>query len=181
MRVRRLRKETAHLEVTAFINLIVVLVPFLLSTAVFTKLAVMDLSLPAPAAGVMQLQVDKLQLEVVIRPDALDVGDRVGGLILHIPNTADGAYDFKALNAEMLVIKQRFPDEKAASVLAQANTPYETLVQAMDAMRATPTPDPAHPGRTVSTELFPALAIGDAPVKSAGAAAPAPATAQKGK
>ena len=45
--VRRLRKDAAHLEVTAFINLIVVLVPFLLSTAVFTRLAVMDLSLPA--------------------------------------------------------------------------------------------------------------------------------------
>ena len=47
MRVRRLRKEAAALEVTAFINLIVVLVPFLLSTAVFTRLAVMDLTLPA--------------------------------------------------------------------------------------------------------------------------------------
>ena len=46
MRVRRLRKEAAHLEITAFINLIVVLVPFLLSTAVFTRLAVMDMQLP---------------------------------------------------------------------------------------------------------------------------------------
>ena len=33
MRPRRLRKEVPHLEITAFINLIVVLVPFLLSTA----------------------------------------------------------------------------------------------------------------------------------------------------
>ena len=47
MRVRRLRKTPAHLEITAFINLIVVLVPFLLSIAVFTRLAVIDLSLPA--------------------------------------------------------------------------------------------------------------------------------------
>ena len=31
MRVRRLRKHAASLEVTAFINVIVVLVPFLLS------------------------------------------------------------------------------------------------------------------------------------------------------
>ena len=46
MRTRRLRKEVPHLEITAFINLIVVLVPFLLSTAVFTRLAVMDLQLP---------------------------------------------------------------------------------------------------------------------------------------
>ena len=47
MPVRRLKKTPAHLEITAFINLIVVLVPFLLSMAVFTHLAVIDLSLPA--------------------------------------------------------------------------------------------------------------------------------------
>ena len=66
MRVRRLRKEPAALEVTAFINLIVVLVPFLLSTAVFTRLSVLDLSLPAQSAGVAQLKVNDLQLEVVL-------------------------------------------------------------------------------------------------------------------
>ena len=47
MPVRRLHKHAVHLEVTAFINVIVVLVPFLLSTAVFSHLAVLELSLPA--------------------------------------------------------------------------------------------------------------------------------------
>ena len=58
MRSRRIRKHTAELDVTAFINLIVVLVPFLLSTAVFTRLSVIELSLPAQTAGVEQLKVD---------------------------------------------------------------------------------------------------------------------------
>jgi biopolymer transport protein ExbD len=85
MRVRRLRKEVAALEVTAFINLIVVLVPFLLSTAVFTRLSVMDLSLPAQSSNKLeQLKANDLKLEVVIRPEALEVGDRVGGLIQRI-------------------------------------------------------------------------------------------------
>ena len=50
MQARRLKKTPAHLEITAFINLIVVLVPFLLSIAVFTRLAVIDLS----AAGAIE-------------------------------------------------------------------------------------------------------------------------------
>jgi biopolymer transport protein ExbD len=54
MRVRRLRKEVAALEVTAFINLIVVLVPFLLSTAVFTRLTVVDLALPAQSQNKLE-------------------------------------------------------------------------------------------------------------------------------
>ena len=98
MRTRRLRKQPAALEVTAFINLIVVLVPFLLSTAVFTRLAVLELTLPAQNGKVEQLKLDNLQLEVVIRPDALDVGDRIGGLIEHIASKPE-VYDLKRLAA----------------------------------------------------------------------------------
>ena len=89
MRVRRLRREPTGLDVTAFINLIVVLVPFLLSTAVFTHLSVLDLSLPAQSTGALEkLSADKLNLEIVIRADAIEVGDRIGGLIQSIKKTA---------------------------------------------------------------------------------------------
>ena len=159
MRVRRIRKEVAHLEVTAFINLIVVLVPFLLSTAVLSRLAVLDLTLPAQSGGFGGLSEEKLQLEVVIRPDALDVGDRVGGLIQHIPNTAEG-YDTKALSALLLQVKAKYPEEKAATILSQPETTYDALVQIMDASRSTLTADGA---KVVDTELFPALSLGDAP------------------
>jgi biopolymer transport protein ExbD len=160
MRVRRLRKEVAHLEVTAFINLIVVLVPFLLSTAVFTRLAVLDLTLPAQSSSsVEQLKVEDLKLEIVIRPDALDVGDRIGGLIQRIANS-NGSYDTQALGTLMQQIKARFPDKTAATVLAQPDTPYDVLVQVMDAVREVP---PAHGAKPVRTELFPDISIGDAP------------------
>jgi len=160
MRVRRLRKEAAHLEITAFINLIVVLVPFLLSTAVFTRLAVLDLTLPAQNSGVEQLKVDNLQLEVVMRPDAIEVGDRIGGLIQRIANV-NGAYDTKTLQALMVQLKQRFPDKLDANVLAEPNTSYDTLVQVMDAVRGVVTFDGP---RVVRNELFPNISIGDAPV-----------------
>src|SRR5437764_12453959 len=111
MAVRRLRKEPAHLEITAFINLILVLVPFLLSTAVFTRLAVLDLSLPAKSSGVEQLKADNLQLEVVIRRDALEVGDRIGGLIQRIPSAAGAAHDVRTLQALMVQLKARLPDQ----------------------------------------------------------------------
>ena len=114
MRVRRLRKEPAHLEITAFINLIVVLVPFLLSTAVFSRLAVIDLTLPAQSSGVEQ-------------------------------------------------IKTRFPDQLDATVLAEPNTPYDTLVQVMDAVRAGHV---TQGKQVVRAELFPNIAIGDAPVRT---------------
>ena len=81
MPIRRLHKKPAALEITAFLNLIVVLVPFLLSTAVFSRMAVLQLTLPAQTSGVETLKGD-LQLEIVVRPDALEVGDRIGGLMI---------------------------------------------------------------------------------------------------
>jgi biopolymer transport protein ExbD len=163
MRRRRLHKTPAHLEITAFINLIVVLVPFLLSTAVFTRLAVMDLNLPAKQSAVEQLKGNDLQLEVVIRRDALEVGDRIGGLIQRIERKGPD-HDVKALTALMVQVKAKFPDKVDATLLAEPDTPYDNLVQVMDAVRGTFTPQGP---KLVRAELFPNISIGDAPVRGA--------------
>src|ERR1043166_2826639 len=102
-RVRRLRKHPAELDITAFLNLIVVLVPFLLSTAVFSRLAIVELSLPAQSSGFNDLKGD-LQLEVVIRGDGFEVGDRIGGMIQRV-NKNDKGYDFQALSSLMQQVK----------------------------------------------------------------------------
>ncbi len=161
MRTRRLRKEVPHLEITAFINLIVVLVPFLLSTAVFTRLAVMDLQLPAQQSAVEQLKIEDLQLEVVIRKDALEVGDRIGGLIQRI-DIKGTEHDVKALQQLMVLVKGKFPDKREATLLAEPDTSYDQLVQVMDAVRGTVT---AQGAKLVRAELFPSISVGDAPVK----------------
>jgi biopolymer transport protein ExbD len=164
MTVRRPRKHPAHLEVTAFINVIVVLVPFLLSTAVFSHLSVLELTLPGKNSGVEQLQVNDLKLEIVIRPDALEVGDRIGGLIQRIASKPEG-HDLLQLSTLMQQIKAKYPGTKAASVLAQPDTAYDVLVQVMDAVRETRPPGTA--AKAPSLELFPDISIGDAPISVA--------------
>ncbi len=174
MRTRRLRTQHAALEVSAFINLIVVLVPFLLSTAVFTRLSVVDLKLPAQNTLAEITPAGNLQLEVIIRNDALEVNDRNGGrLFAPIPNVG-GAHDMRTLNAVMIQLKQKFPDKTEATVLAESNTPYDVLVQVMDAMR---TGKVAQGAQAVSVDLFPAISIGDAP-QSAPQGAPASGAAR---
>jgi biopolymer transport protein ExbD len=161
MRIRRLHKKPAALEITAFLNLIVVLVPFLLSTAVFSRLAVLQLTLPAQSTTMANLKED-LKLEIVIRPDALEVGDQRGGLIQRIANTASG-YDIAALSQLMEQIKGRFPDKTDATVLAEPNTSYDVLVQVMDAVRMGHV---AQGAKVVAVDLFPDISIGDAPVRA---------------
>ena len=156
-RIRRLRKHSPALDITAFMNMIVVLVPFLLTTTVFSRLAVLELSLPAQSSGFDNLKGD-LQLEIVIRADALEVRDRMGGSIRRVENTSKG-YDFQTLSALMQQLKTRFPDKVEAAILAEPDTSYDVLVQTMDAVRV---------ARTTRShvELFPEISIGDAPVST---------------
>lgn len=164
-RKRRLRRHPVELDITAFMNLIVVLVPFLLSSVVFSRLSVLDLNLPGAAAGPVEVKRD-LQLEVTIRPDALEVGDRNSGLIQRIARTAQG-HDYRALSELMQHLKARFPQKIEATILSEPETPYDTLVQVMDAVRVASIAE----GKTSrSIELFPEISIGDAPRAAGGRA-----------
>ena len=163
MPARRLKKTPAALEITAFINLIVVLVPFLLSVAVFTHLAVIDLSLPAQSNEKIQnLDPNKpLKLEVIVRAKFVEVNDKHGGRIVDpIPNVATGP-DVKTLSTTIKMIKEKFPQHDDASVLAEDSIPYESLVQVMDAVRAG---QQVQGKDLIVTDYFPNISVGDAPV-----------------
>jgi len=157
-RVRRLRKDAAGLDITAFMNLIVVLVPFLLSTAVFSRFAILELNLPAQSSGFSNLKGD-LQLEVVIRRDALVIADRLAGQIRRIDNTAQG-YDFAALSQLMQQLKARFPDKNEVTILAEPDTAYDVLVKTMDAVRVAKI---FQAGTLSRVDLFSEVSVGDAP------------------
>ena len=49
-RTHRRKHPAAELNITAFMNLMVVLVPFLLMTAVFSHITILDLNLPPPGS-----------------------------------------------------------------------------------------------------------------------------------
>ena len=59
---RRRNQETAELNLTAFMNLMVILVPFLLITAVFSRLAVLELNLPGSSTEPADPQEQTFQL-----------------------------------------------------------------------------------------------------------------------
>ena len=159
---RRLKKGSEALEVSAFINLIVVLVPFLLSTAVFSNMSVVELTLPAKSGNWDNLKENDLKLEVVVRHDKIEVGDKIGGLFFTIPNNPDGP-DLVTLNADMFTVKNKFPAVTAASVLPEPNIPYDTVIHVMDAMRTGKSTNGGT--EVVDVDLFPAISIGDAPVR----------------
>ncbi|MDN5862604.1 MAG: biopolymer transporter ExbD [Salinisphaera sp.] len=161
-RFRRLHeKQAEHLNITPFMNLMVILIPFLLITAVFTKMAVLEVNLPAANTQTNDVP-NELRLEVIIRDNSLVIADgrqRVGT----IGKTEEGKFDYSALSTLIQKIKQQNPEAKQARVLLEPDTRYAVLIHVMDALRMVRIPAPDNTGDGEKIPLFPQIALGDAP------------------
>jgi biopolymer transport protein ExbD len=156
---RRRSKEPADLDMTTFLNLMVVLVPFLLITAVFSRITIVELSLPS-AAGGAAASGPSFRLEVVVRDEGLEVRNG-NALIATLPKVED-AYDLVRLSEEMISLKRAYPDKDDASVLLEPDVQYDHLIQVMDVVRSAEHPDAAN-GQMPRLALFTDVSIGDAP------------------
>ena len=153
------RQEAAELNITAFMNLMVILVPFLLITAVFSQVAILELDLPS-STDQLDVEPATMQLEVTVRGDRLEVGERNAGLLTGFPRTETG-YDLVALSEYLKQVKARFPDKLDATILLESDVAYDVLVQVMDVVRVY---EAESDGESIQAELFPEISIGDAPV-----------------
>ncbi len=160
LRRRLQRSDPGEFNITAFLNLMVILVPFLLITAVFSRMTILELNIPPASLADNQPQdIHDFQLVVTIRQDEIEVGDTLGGLIKVIDKTGDD-YDYHTLSELLKQIKERFPEKSDANILSENGISYNTLVQVMDKVRVA---EQVQAGSVVKAELFPDIAIGDAP------------------
>ena len=154
---RRRHKEAPEIEVTTFLNLMVVLVPFLLITAVFSQITIAELDLPSAESTAPATPT--FRVEVVVREAGLEIMDGAQ-LIMEIPKTGD-AYDLSGLSEYLVSIKGQYPDKDDASVLLEPDIQYDSLIQVMDTIRSVEKQDAA--GQATREDLFPVISIGDAP------------------
>ncbi len=159
---RRHNTETAELNITAFMNLMVILVPFLLITAVFSRLTILELNLPGSSSEPVEPQDQTFQLEIIVRQDKIEIADRNQGLLGVYPNTDEG-YDYAALADKLVQLKERYPTKTDASILLEQDIAYDTLVQVMDTVRVAQEVD-EDDVQVRRSDLFPDISIGDAPV-----------------
>jgi biopolymer transport protein ExbD len=169
---RRLRKPT-ELLLVPMIDIFTVLVTFLLMTAVFSRITIVELDLPSAASA--QPAEPSFRLEVIVRQDGFELTNGTDP-IATIPRV-DGAYDLKTLSELALALKRDYPEADDASVLLEPSIPYDELIQVMDAIRsveapadaagtaptAPSTPSPGQEPAPARIALFTDIAVGDAP------------------
>src|SRR6202522_796196 len=137
----RYHRGRDDLNIVPMIDMMVILVFFLIFTAVFSKTNILQLNLPANASAAPLDLPKGLKLEVIIRPDDLVVNDRNSGPLKVLENTPNG-YDLEGLSEYMRRVKATYPQMTDATILPGPNISYDTLVQVMDKVGVYQVPGP---------------------------------------
>lgn len=169
-RNRRRQFTEAELDITAFMNLMIVLVPVLLLSLVFSQVTAIDVNLPQGSAGESDDKANQ-QLELLIRSDSMRVDYPRGILLKRIPKTAEGEQDFALLSLVLQEVKRQLREKgiesRSITLLSEQDVDYQTIVTAMDTVRSFKAVVAAD---VVDAALFPEISFGDAPAEGTGGA-----------
>lgn len=138
----------------------VVLIPFLLVTAVFSRITIQELNLPSEAAGGATPDKPLVTIEVIVRKDKLQLSD--GKSITATINKTEGKYDIKKLSANLLELKGKYAEKEDATILVEPDIEYEDVIHVMDAVKVAEVKQPGI-DELQRLPLFPKLSLGDAP------------------
>jgi biopolymer transport protein ExbD len=158
-KIQRKGTDDAEIDVTSFMNLMIVLVPVLLMSMTFTKVTVMEINLPELAGGSAGNSLSQSQLEVMVRNSGIKVYFPAGSLIKDIPLLEDGVQDFNLLSQVLRSLKDKVSDKRDALVLSAPVLNYQSLINTMDTVKSYRTVVAAS---LVEVELFPEISLGDA-------------------
>jgi biopolymer transport protein ExbD len=150
---------TYEIDVTTFLNLMVVLVPFLLITAVFSRLTIVELNLPSAAGGPTN-DADNFRVEVIVREAGMEISNG-SAIIATIPKKEE-EYDLETLSEFIVELKRSYPSHESASVLMEAYIPYNYLIEVMDIVRSVEVPTGVE-DEVELFALFTDISVGDAP------------------
>jgi len=180
-RPRHRQQQDAELNITAFLNLMIVLVPVLLMTMVFSRITVLGLTLPDAASSPDTPEEDQY-LELVVTDKELQIYYPRGFLLKRVPQTevldeeteevvltdtgeAEMEHDYELLSDVLQevkrLLKEKDIDKRDVTILSQPDTSYQTIVSLMDSARSFKA---VVAGSVVNAELFPDISLGDAPL-----------------
>ena len=147
------------LNLIPMMDILTVLVIFLLITAVFTHVTIMELSVPTHAGG-SAVTTPNFSIEVIVRKAGLEIAN--GSSVEAAIPKKDNKYDLEMLSKMLTRLKAQYPEKADATVLIEPDIQYDYLIQIMDAMRGADVREEGS-GEMKKIVLFPKISVGDAP------------------
>ena len=127
------RKVSLDLNLVPFIDLMGVLITFLLITAVWSQVSMIQIG--SSLYGKKSDKTPQIQkdADVVLKSDIKDNGYilTMGKQVVNLP-LANGEYDDAGLEAQLEKAKQLYPEKNDAAIAMSDHLPYERLIRGMD-------------------------------------------------
>lgn len=148
---KRMHREmfSAELNLMPIMNLFMVLIPFLLLTAIFVKTATIDIHLPQEVKSSQGGAKIKSSGPVIIKATKSGFAFDGIGKGLTVVRKSGGGFNYKKLSSTLAELKKKYPRDVEAIVLMPKDLSYEKVIKIMDAVRETDT-----------TKLFPVISLG---------------------
>lgn len=158
-----LEPQSEEIDLTALLNILVVLVSFLLLSAVFSKITIQELNMPPLASSPTEPAKDALPLviEVVLRKDALEIGNGKG-ITDRLPKQGD-RYDTAMLSRKLKLLKDENPGKRDVILLVEPDIDYAAMITVMDALKFVDVKAPREGSPPLRITLYPNVTVGDAP------------------
>ncbi len=128
--------EDEDVNIIPVMNIFLLLIPFLLLTAAFVKIAVLDISLPSLAKGGSAQQQQQKDLVLVI----LSVKET--GFQLKSPGfkfdpivNSGNKYNYQALMTQLKEIKNQYSAAEDVIISPEAKVKYDIIIKVMDHCR----------------------------------------------
>ncbi|MGE0528848.1 MAG: ExbD/TolR family protein [Bdellovibrionales bacterium] len=129
------RSKTVDLNLVPIIDLMSVCIIFLLITAVWTQVSMIQIGSSIYGQKTENKEPEKPKNEISFRLDVLQDGYRVliGREQIRVPKAGE-SYDVARLTLELKKIKELYQDKDDAVITVLDELPYETLIGGMDAL-----------------------------------------------
>jgi biopolymer transport protein ExbD len=127
--------EELELDITPLMNIFIILVAFLISMAIFTRLAIVEFSLPPNVNSEMNSSDQKPVPKLTVRLDPVYIGIILGEQVLDSLPVIKGEFPFVALS-EKLSLRNKENNTTGEIVVASVDAiPFKLIVKTMDICR----------------------------------------------
>jgi biopolymer transport protein ExbD len=122
-----------ELDLLPMMNVFIVLIPMLLTSAVFLKVAVIDTNVPSATSAAPSSPAEDLSLAITIKDDYFVVEGRGIESRAIARQDADAGAKLAAALAEVVIAH---PDHQDVIIISQPKTRYQDIIAVMDISRA---------------------------------------------
>ncbi len=156
---RKKKAMETEMNLIPIMNLFMVLIPFLLISAVFIKVGGISIYLPQSGGASSTPQLSQAPQVLLIQVTKTDF--RLNGIGSRLPNVKgkNGKHDFNGLSKSLFKLKKSYPDADEVVLLFTQDMPYNLVVKTMDATREYL--EKKDDGTSIRHNLFPNVSIGE--------------------